>query len=215
LENLDINDIIDVIFQGEYVVKNKSCILINETEISKMSSQLIKKYYEIGKFFELKEKLLMTKRIKDISNKQEEKVRIFESFEEDFIYDMDSSAIQDSEFKVVGIKQYENLSNSQTINELEKDDDNVIEISDFREGLNIFEENLKKEPVSISTDLKKITINLNNKISFDDTKTEQNISDPSDSGKTEFKKEKTAASIIKPVFSKIKLKFGFDDDKKK
>ncbi|TRZ66109.1 hypothetical protein D4R20_01030 [bacterium] len=217
IHSLSVKDITDVVYKGNFVVKHGNIRYMNYDVLKQQSAYLHKKIYEVGKYFELREKFLMRKRIKALSgreiledelntgnannfgkNKQEITKQQFDPETRIFISPKDPSAFGFNNFiedeDDYSICELENLDNG--LNLLETDEDKVSKQKKNRMA-RIMIDDFEMEGIDFSqkssTDKKIIIIdNVQQK--------------PGD--KTEI-----PSTNKKVIFKKDKLRFGFEDDK--
>ncbi len=238
IESLDTKDIADLIVKGNYLIKDYQSKFYEPESLRKNIKDLSVKLYDIGKYFELKEKYLMKRRIKKLSGRDEEKVY----FNDDnfAISDIDNQVldnsvlISDSEFKVIGAKVNENLILSSDI--ISADDNvfkNINEIFSFDSGLSVFgtedsfpgielkrKNRIDKEPEPPKKKIEKIFFDdfadssLTQETDIKDKETLKSSDKKPVSVKNDSVSEKKP-SDNKIIFKKNKLRFGFnnEDDK--
>jgi hypothetical protein len=236
IENLNTNDISDVMFKGNFLKRNNNLIPANEEFLRKNYSEVIRKAYEAGKYFEFKEKYLMRNRVKELSrkggrNKTPEIYAQMPGGTGTYDENANQSASEDSEFKVIGTQQAEAFGFQDEQDGL---NDRILsavsEIDNLDNGLSLFDDSVFKNMPGGMKDIEKIPKiqglpgNENakpvivKKIRFDDfndTRFNEDSGEstavkdtPNEKNSGEKKKEENV------VFKKIKLKFGFSDDEK-
>jgi hypothetical protein len=216
IESLDAKDISDLLIKGNYLIKEYQSKFYEQDSLRKITNELSSKVYDIGKYFELKEKYLMKKRVKKLSTSEDKKAgaEIEEGFDSEVETEfMDNPGlISDSDFKVVGAKINENLIlSSDIISADENVFKNINEIKSLEYGLSIFG---NEDRFVIPEKPKKETID----------KKESPVLDKSKLGKVFFDDIKNTAKI-EPVpppekqkkskdvkFNKNKLRFGFTEE---
>ncbi|MCX7834333.1 MAG: amidohydrolase family protein [Ignavibacteria bacterium] len=225
LENLSEKDISDVFFHGIPVLENYKSNFIDFEEIYDLHSNLLQKLHEIGRYFDFKEKILMSERVKKLS------LGISEEKKEYVPISLDTTDVQnndlESDFKIVGIyKAGTSKGDADEVFEEESISDiktSVLELKNLNNGFNFlkyFEDSEVKtitpKPIkdTTTTDEKKVV--FKKKIYFDDTEySKDNQEDSLKSSKTSifshFLKSK-GKKEGKIKFRKDKLRFGFDDE---
>ena len=206
IENLSVGDISDVFVNGEHVVSDyKATFPIDENARGRIDG-LKEKIFEVGNYFQFKEKYLMRKRVNDISlsenagevstegmvdNKDPEYYRAEEVEEK-------ADGIEgDGEFKVVGVKKDDLFGSGEELSDnREKELFTITEITTFNNGLKIYSEKdysssrENKKDEFVKQDYVKEGAAKNSGASFENQKEE--------SPKVKLKKSK--------------LKFGFSGD---
>ncbi len=228
LENLNEKDISDVFFYGVPVIEDYKSNIINFEEINNLYSKLLNKIYDIGRYFDFKEKILMTERVEKLSlgnkvRKERQYVSLTGEAQETYDEDMES------DFRIVGTYRAdvlngidEDVYQESHIDDLSK---SIKEINSLNRGFDFFkffeEAEYKtsiKESESEKTEESAVDkkIKIKKKIYFDDTeysKDSQNINE-SKSQKSSFLSffAKSKDKTQKVKFKKDKMRFGFDDE---
>lgn len=228
LENLNEKDISDVFFYGVPVIEDYKSNIINFEEINNLYSKLLNKIYDIGRYFDFKEKILMTERVEKLSlgnkvRKERQYVSLTGEAQETYDEDMES------DFRIVGTYRAdvlngidEDVYQESHIDDLSK---SIKEINSLNKGFDFFkffeEAEYKtsiKETESEKTEESAVDkkIKIKKKIYFDDTeysKDSQNINE-SKSQKSSFLSffAKSKDKTQKVKFKKDKMRFGFDDE---
>jgi cytosine/adenosine deaminase-related metal-dependent hydrolase len=235
IESLDTKDIADLMVKGNYLIKDYQSKFYEPESLRKNIKELSVKLYDIGKYFELKEKYLMRRRIKKLTGRYEEKT--FTNEDNFAANDIDNQVLEnpgmisDSEFKVIGAKVNENLILSSDI--ISADDNvfkNINEILSFDSGLSVFgtedsflgNESKRKNRINKGPEPPKKKIE---KIFFDDfanstakheADNEKKESLNSFNKKTDLAGNEPAADKHpedkKVIFKKNKLRFGFNSE---
>ena len=240
LENLEEKDISDIIFRGEIVTRNFENQMFDINEIRNSSKYLSAKIFEVGKYFEFKQKSLMRERVREFSLGLESNTPPVNyipqlSSEEDLYFDN----APDSEFRIIGVQkpdspisgaQDSDISNEEQ-NWLKDISNNINEIRDFDSGfdldylysdydIKIQTQNSSDSGMSHET-LKMKANTPTRKIFFDDATGEsisEDIQSQRDNPDTSKNIVQTKSRIFKEpdkvVFKKEKLKFGFDEEDK-
>jgi cytosine/adenosine deaminase-related metal-dependent hydrolase len=221
IESLDTKDIIDLIIKGNYLVKDYQSRFYEPESLRKNIKELSVKLYDVGKYFELKEKYLMKGRVKKISGREEENIRLnaLSELESDIDFEVleNHGLLTDSDFKVVGAKVNENLILSSDI--ISTDDNvfkNIHELDSPDSGLSVFGDEDKISHISEKIDeISEETLEKKKveKVYFDDigNNTEPQMDNPEPIKNPPAKtKETSPKKHIK--FLKSKLRFGFDSE---
>jgi len=216
IESLDTKDIVDLIIKGNYLIKDYQSKFYEQESLRKIIKEISVKVYDTGKYFELKEKFLMKKRVKKLSTRDDEKsgsVTEEQYMPESSLDIIDNPVlISDSDFKVIGAKVNENLILSSDI--ISADDNvfkNINEIKSTDSGLFIFGNEDKlissekpKHDKGITKEAAKIDKTKLTKVYFDDIK---------NTSKTEPLPQPEKLKKPKDVkFNKNKLRFGFTEE---
>ncbi|HEY5123307.1 MAG TPA: hypothetical protein VIK14_06175, partial [Ignavibacteria bacterium] len=221
IESLDTKDITDLIIKGNYLVKDYQSRFYEPESLRKNIKELSVKLYDVGKYFELKEKYLMKRRVKKISGREEENIRLnaLSELESDIDFETieNPGLLTDSDFKVVGAKVNENLILSSDI--ISTDDNvfkNIHELDSPDSGLSVFGDEDKISHITEKIDeISEETLEKKKaeKVYFDDigNNTEPQMDNPEPIKKPPSKtKETSPKKHIK--FLKSKLRFGFDSE---
>lgn len=162
IENLTAKDISDVLVKGNFEVKNYSFELCEDEAFIQENMELAKKIYEIGKYYEFKNKYI-TRAMP--SDKSQEKVTakssyvdksIFkqvESLEESFETLSEEQLSGESDFHVIGTKETELINISENFKyQNEEILNSMSELESFDEGLKFIEE----EEMEIETEAEQV-----------------------------------------------------------
>ncbi len=216
IESLDTKDITDMIIKGNYIVKDYQNKFYEPESLRRNIKELSEKLYDIGKYFELKEKYMMKRRIKKLSNREEDKVNLnsLNEFEVDLsIDDLENTGMfTDSDFKVVRAKVNENLILSSDI--ISADDNvfkNIHEIDSNDSGLSVFGD----EDILLSKEEEIIGNNAIKKSEQEKIGKEKVYSDDSENDNGPLKENPLKEKEPPPkkiTFIKSKLRFGFNSD---
>lgn len=223
IESLDTKDICDLIIKGNYLIRDYQNKFFEQESLRKNIKELTTTLYNTGKYFELKEKYLMKKRIKKLSNREEEKERLIDNLDYESNIELidNPKMISDSDFKVIGAKINENLIMSSDI--ISPDDNvfkNINEVSSLDFGLSIYgnedditEKHYPDIEKSIPVVKENVVIDKSklSKVFFDDIKNTSKSDKPDDEKKT----EPVPRSKKEIKFLKSKLKFGFNEEENK
>ncbi len=231
LENLSEKDISDIYFHGIPIIENYRSNVINYEEIYEIYNSLMKKIYQVGRYFDFKEKILMTERVKNLSiGIVERKETIPETVKQE------NSAItienEESEFKIKGTFKSGILNGKEGsfYDEESLIDDaklTIKELIDLNKGFDfldlIVEEKYKYPDKSVSENETQTQtegeskISFKKKIYFDDLEYSRDNEEEDKSSKSlkssllsYLKKPKDKEEKVK--FKKGKLRFGFDDE---
>lgn len=158
IENLTAKDISDVMVNGNFEVKNYSFGLCEDEGFIKESKELAKKIYEVGKYYEFKNKYISRVMPGD---KSKDKVvaksslsdkgvfKQVESFEESFETLSDEQHSGESDFHVIGTKETELINISENFKyQNEEILSSMSELESFDEGLKFVDE----EEIEIETE---------------------------------------------------------------
>jgi hypothetical protein len=221
IENFDTKDISDVIIKGIPVKRNSQCKLYNPESIKQIKSSLTKKIYEVGKYLELKEKYLMRKRVNELTGSEVEKSAIYDdNYGTDDYSSLDSKAITDSEFKILGLDKEINESVIGEIDNYSNLSDAFIqEIDSLGDGFFVFEEEVIENKTAAGSRIPEVPKEVT--MRFDDTAEsglakeikEEKTEEPKKEMKKESKKE-IPKEEPKIQFKKEKLRFGFNPEEK-
>ncbi len=240
LENLEEKDISDIIFRGEIVTRNFENQMFDINEIRNSSKYLSAKIFEVGKYFEFKQKSLMRERVREFSLGLESNTPpvnyIPQLSSEEDLY---SDNAPDSEFRIIGVQksdspisgaQDSDISNEEQ-NWLKDISNNINEIRDFDSGFDLdylySDYDLKIQTQnSLDSGMSQETLKMKansptRKIFLDDATGEsisEDIQSQRDNPDTSKNIVQTKSRIFKEadkvVFKKEKLKFGFDEEDK-
>jgi len=180
--------------------------------MKQIKSSLTKKIYEVGMYLELKEKYLMRKRVGELTGNETEKSAIYEDnvIMEDFS-SLDSKAITDSEFRIIGIDE----SNGKVIEEISNGAD-IQELDSLSDGFFIFEEEpiTEAEVEKIEAESRpEVTLRFDEPFETDDftVREVKGIKVENETKKDEPKKIPPKEDS-KIQFKKEKLRFGFSQE---
>lgn len=238
IENLDEKDISDVIFRGEMIVKDYESKFSDFNETQNLYKYISGKIFEVGKYFEFKEKSQMRERVREFSLGLDSRTSPVNYIPppqgEENVYSDGASGV-DSDFRIIGT-QKSGLIQSQTpwdeitveeqnwLNDLQN---NISEIKDFDSGFELdylySDYDMKIQSQTNDGKMSQETIRKSSKpptrkIFFDDS-TGESISEEilpenendKPSVKTNVKPEVTKEPE-KVVYKKGKMKFGFDEE---
>jgi len=238
LENLEEKDISDIIFRGEIVTRNFENQMFDINEIWNSSKYLSAKIFEVGRYFEFKQKSLMRERVREFSLGLESNTPpvnyIPQLSSEEDLY---SDNAPDSEFRIIGVQksdspisgaQDSDISNEEQ-NWLKDISNNINEIRDFDSGFDLdylySDYDLKIQTQnSLDSGMSQETLKMKansptRKIFLDDATGEsisEDIQSQRDNPDTSKNIVQTKSRIFKEadkvVFKKEKLKFGFDEE---
>lgn len=227
LENLSEKDISDIFFHGIPVIENYKSDYLEFEEIYNLHNDLLMKIYEIGRYFDFKEKILMSERVRKLTlGGEEKKVPQYTLVSSELTEDLNTDI--ESDFKIVGTYKTDvfNEYDKEIIEESYVSDmaSSIREISDLSKGFDFLKyfEGGKINAPTVSAVQKVATESVQDKktvfkkkIYFDDT--EYNKENEDIKGKSSvssflsyFTKSKKKDGKVK--FRKDKLRFGFDDE---
>lgn len=213
LENFDTKDISDIIIKGIPVKRNNQCKLYNPETIKQVKTGLTKRIYEIGKYLELKEKYLMRKRVNELSGKEPEKSAIYEdNYSVEDYSSLDSKAITDSEFKILGLDKdigdgmINGLDNYESVSEAD-----IKELDSLSDGFFVFEAEEKTEiKTKVPEVPKEVTMRFEDFLDEEDEIIE--TKEVKKSKKVLSKEDPPKEDPKKVQFKKEKLRFGFSSE---
>ena len=238
LDNLDEKDISDIVFKGNFVLKNYRNEKLDFVKINETNCRLVKKINEVGRYFEFKEKHKMRERVRELSLGGTTSPQETESRNpEPYIYS-ERQFEGEGEFRIIGAKKIEypemendghNVANddSEWIDEISS---SVRKIEDFNSGISVFEatdfDYEKINPQDIKATSKDYSSDLMNKVKaptkklfFDDSGGASSLKKVDISNKivpvTTKPVFETKKQNEKVVFKKTKLRFGFEDTSSK
>jgi cytosine/adenosine deaminase-related metal-dependent hydrolase len=209
IEYLTVKDISDVLIKGSFVKRNYQCKFYDPEMLKQIHCTLSKKVFEVGKYFEFKEKYMRRKRVKELSNRirdtKETVITGYGSYSEEELISDNNDFISENEFKIIGTYKNDlSFNNSDIFGFNPERTVEILEINTLESGLKLFEEeeidsgkskendSFNNSPVKKKQDIKasvqKVSVNSKEKegLEKDDDK--------------------------KVVFKKEKLRFGFSDD---
>ena len=195
IENLSAKDISDVLVKGSFEVKNYSLELCEDEGFKHENMELAKKIYEIGKYYEFKNKYITLGKVGD---KSKEKVvaksslsdkgvfKQVESFEESFETLSEEQLSGESDFHVIGTKETELINISENFKyQNEELLSSMSELESFDEGLKFIDEEETETEAEQVAEKKK---NQEKVFSFNDvyeeTEESKDKTDVKDSSKT-------------------------------
>lgn len=215
IENLDSKDISDIIIKGNVIRRDYQSRLYDSETMKRGTESLCKKVFEIGKYFEFREKHMMRKRINNLSvGRKEEK----NTATKEITYQNESFNPSESEFKVIGVVPNKDLEKEKI--EEPQSSYAIFEINKIDEGLKFpfkqsepeEEKSPDSEPVPDNVKIAKKTF-VDNSLGMPDVNiienSEPTIINKSSKGKDDIEKKEEAKKV---TFKKGKLKFGFSDD---
>jgi hypothetical protein len=191
IEKLSTKDISDIIFRGKFWLRDSVCEVFNPSDIFNINAKLFRKVLEVGKYLEFQNKVMMNKRVEDLEPKRIEKNQKEEVNE--FIYYSEEGQQIESDFRIIGTappkKPFEYFNETGL-----KDSDNVIihELKSLYDGIIV--EEVGSDYVVPSEDSSPLM-----------EEKEIELPEP----KKEPIEDKGARKVI---FSKKKLRFGFNED---
>jgi hypothetical protein len=222
IENFDTKDITDVIIKGIPVKRNNQSKLYNPDTIKQIKTTLTKRIYEVGKYLEFKEKYLMRKRVNELSGEEVEKsVMYVDNYEEDDYSALDSKAITDSEFRILGVEDAGNLVINEIDNYTSMNEADIKELGSLSDRFFVFEEEVVDAKSSTKAQKQKVPKEVT--LRFDDFADTKNVEEVNTNKEhrdiksvevKEVKEEKKESpkEEQKVQFKKKKLRFGFNLD---
>jgi cytosine/adenosine deaminase-related metal-dependent hydrolase len=231
IENLDRKDISDVVIKGSFVLKNYISEKTDYIKIRESNKKLSSLIFSLGKYQELKEKYKMRERVDEISlgsnpNRRNEDLLNQKDYESENFWK--GEIIPGSEFRIIGSHKPDYFNpdsdddniNSEDAGWKEEYSDIVKEISDFNNGLSIFnvdeldssinEAKIQNEdPLLIA---RREVKNPSKRLFFDDSGGESNIVEDNLTPINIKNIKDTPKKPKETVFKKDKLKFGFEEE---
>lgn len=192
IEKLSTKDISDIMFKGKFWLRDYICEVFNPATLFNINSKVFRKVLEIGKYFEFKDRTMMHQRVGDLEIKPTEKKQTGE-FAEQKSYLLEEEQPVESDFKIVGTipgkEPYEYFTEPGS-----SDYDNIFiyELDSLYNGIIVKDENLDF-----------VVQSGNTSVVVEDREIE--LPEP----KKEPIDDKSSRKI---VFSKKKLRFGFDEE---
>jgi 5-methylthioadenosine/S-adenosylhomocysteine deaminase len=213
IENLNVKDISDVMIRGDMLIKEYRNYTGLPADMQQRAAALSQKVYSAGKYFEFKEKYLMRKRVNDITLYPEGAAAKKDDFSLDIeTIPVDDSipALEDSDFKIIGVQNAEALNYfSEFGGDVNENEAVIYELDSADKGLNIFDwsgDTAVKENVKLSIFLGKA----------EEVQEKEVKKEP----EAHIEKKAPPAQVVKiketpeVVFKKTKLRFGFSEDSK-
>lgn len=239
IENLDEKDISDVMFRGEMIIRNYENIVSDNDEIKSQYWYLAGKIFEVGKYYEFKEKSRMRERVREMSLGLDSKTKqvnyIPPPFSEENVFS-DTNNSEDSDFRIIGVRKPDYVNDTSEWNDIAIEEqnllkdlsDNITEIKNFDSGFELdylysdYEMKIQSQAAdgTMSDEtMKHSTKAPTKKIFFDDSTGEVKIESLTGDKKEEVKSQDKAPKVsesskekMKAIFKKGKMRFGFDDE---
>lgn len=164
IENLTAKDISDVLVKGSFEVKNYSFELCEDEGFKYENMELAKKIYEVGKYYEFKNKYI-TRVMSDDKSKgkvaqkssrvDKDIFKQVESFEESFETLSEEQLSGESDFHVIGTKETELINISKNFKyQNEELLNSMSELESFDEGLKFIDEEIETEAEQVGEEKK-------------------------------------------------------------